>query len=104
MPLPVVAPTDEEIASIVGHSGRSCLHVFSGIRWYRTLTTALRFVRQLGLPFAIMSEPRDHAGLAGALRFAQSWATEGGAAPSCAVCAGDRTPWPNLVSLGRLSA
>jgi glycosyltransferase involved in cell wall biosynthesis len=73
----IVAPTDEQIASIVGRSGSSSLHVFSGIRWYRTLTTALRLVRQQGLPFAIMSEPRDDAGLAGILRFVQSWATEG---------------------------
>lgn len=75
--LTIVAPTDEQIVAIVRRSGTACLHVFAGFRWFHTLTTALGLVRRDGLPFAIMSEPRDSAGLAGAVRFVQSWATEG---------------------------
>jgi glycosyltransferase involved in cell wall biosynthesis len=76
LPPTVVAPNDEEIAAIVSRGGDTCLHVFSGIRWFRTLTTALNVVKRDRRPFAIMSEPRDNAGLAGAVRFVQSWATE----------------------------
>ncbi|CAB3781808.1 glycosyltransferase [Pararobbsia alpina] len=76
LPPTVVAPSDEEIATIVNRGGNSCLHVFSGIRWFRTLTSALAIVKRERRPFGIMSEPRDNAGLAGAVRFIQSWFTE----------------------------
>ncbi len=72
----MVAPSEAEIAAIVREGGPGCLHVFSGIRWFRTLTTALSVVQRERRPFAIMSEPRDNAGLAGAVRFVQSWMTE----------------------------
>ncbi|CAB3768569.1 glycosyltransferase [Paraburkholderia humisilvae] len=76
LPPTVVAPSDEEIAALVQRDGDRCLHVFSGIRWFRTLTTALAIVQREGRPFAIMSEPRDNAGFAGAVRYLQSWMTE----------------------------
>ena len=71
-----VAPTPERIAAIIESGGDRCLHVFSGIRWFSTLTTALQLVRVQRRAFAIMSEPRDNAGLKGVVRFAQSWLTE----------------------------
>ncbi|QYD73282.1 glycosyltransferase [Paraburkholderia edwinii] len=76
LPPTVVAPSDEQIAALVQSGGDRCLHVFSGIRWFRTLTTALEIVQRERRPFAIMSEPRDNAGVAGAVRFVQSWMTE----------------------------
>ncbi|RKP59136.1 glycosyltransferase [Pararobbsia silviterrae] len=71
-----VAPSHERIAAIVDEGGTQCLHVFSGIRWFSTITTALDLVRAQGRAFAIMSEPRDDAGLRGAVRYLQSWLTE----------------------------
>ncbi|HTJ95299.1 MAG TPA: glycosyltransferase [Pararobbsia sp.] len=71
-----VAPSPERIAAIIEAGGDRCLHVFSGIRWFSTLTIALNVVRTQQRPFAIMSEPRDNAGIKGAVRFAQSWLTE----------------------------
>lgn len=71
-----VAPSRERIAQIIDEGGERCLHVFSGIRWFSTLTTALALVRTQGRAFAIMSEPRDNAGLKGAIRLLQSWLTE----------------------------
>lgn len=71
-----VAPSPERIAAIIESGGEHCLHVFSGIRWFSTLTTALDLVRAQGRAFAIMSEPRDNAGVKGAVRFIQSWLTE----------------------------
>ena len=71
-----IAPTNEQIDQIVSHGGDQCLHVFSGTRWFSTITTALELVRGQGRPFAIMSEPRDRAGVAGFARFVQSWMTE----------------------------
>jgi glycosyltransferase involved in cell wall biosynthesis len=76
LPPTVVAPSDEEIAALVQRGGERCLHVFSGIRWFRTLTTALDIVQRERRAFAIMSEPRDNAGFAGAIRYLQSWLTE----------------------------
>ncbi|HEY3599749.1 MAG TPA: glycosyltransferase [Paraburkholderia sp.] len=76
LPPTVVAPSDEEIAALVQRGGDRCLHVFSGIRWFRTLTTALAIVQREQRPFAIMSEPRDNAGFGGAVRYVQSWMTE----------------------------
>ncbi len=73
----IVAPDAATIATLVANGGSRCLHVFSGIRWFATLTCALAQVRRLCAPFAIMSEPRDGAGIKGALRFGQSWLTEG---------------------------
>lgn len=71
-----IAPTPERIAAIIEAGGDHCLHVFSGIRWFSTLTTALQLVRAQRRAFAIMSEPRDNAGIKGAIRFAQSWLSE----------------------------
>ncbi|MFC0401445.1 glycosyltransferase [Paraburkholderia rhizosphaerae] len=76
LPPTVVAPSDEEIAALIQRGGERCLHVFSGVRWFRTLTTALAIVQRDGRAFAIMSEPRDNAGVAGAVRYLQSWITE----------------------------
>ncbi|CAB3753869.1 glycosyltransferase [Paraburkholderia solisilvae] len=76
LPPTVVAPSDDEIASIVQRGGDRCLHVFSGIRWFHTLTTALAIVQRDRRAFAIMSEPRENEGLAGAVRYIQSWLTE----------------------------
>jgi glycosyltransferase involved in cell wall biosynthesis len=76
LPPTVVAPSDEEIAALVQRGGDRCLHVFSGIRWFSTLTTALDIVQRERRAFAIMSEPRDNAGFAGAVRYVQSWMTE----------------------------
>lgn len=73
----VVAPSNQEIDSLIAEGGATCLHVFSGIRWFATLTYALRQVKQQRLPFALMSEPRDNAGWKGGLRYLQSRLTEG---------------------------
>jgi glycosyltransferase involved in cell wall biosynthesis len=76
LPPTVVAPSNEEIVALVQHGGDHCLHVFSGIRWFSTLTIALSIVQRERRPFAIMSEPRDNAGFSGAVRYLQSWITE----------------------------
>jgi glycosyltransferase involved in cell wall biosynthesis len=76
LPQAVVAPDATAIAALIERGGDACLHVFSGIRWFSTLTTALDLVKKQGRAFAIMSEPRDNAGVAGAVRFVQSWLTE----------------------------
>jgi glycosyltransferase involved in cell wall biosynthesis len=72
----LVAPSTETIRHLVEQSSVGCLHVFAGTRWFSTLTTGLRMVRQQGRDFALMSEPRDSDGIAGAVRFIQSWLTE----------------------------
>lgn len=73
----VVAPSEAQIAALVAEGGDTCLHVFSGIRWFATLTHALALIKQQRRAFAIMSEPRDNAGWRGGLRFVQSCLTEG---------------------------
>jgi len=72
----VVAPDDALIDALIDEGGQTCLHVFSGIRWFSTLTRALARVKRQGRRFALMSEPRDNAGWKGALRFIQSYLTE----------------------------
>lgn len=73
----IVGPSNADIDALVARSGAHCLHVFSGIRWFSTITRALAEVRRRNGTFAIMSEPRDDAGLKGAARIMQSWASEG---------------------------
>jgi glycosyltransferase involved in cell wall biosynthesis len=73
----IVAPPDALIERLVTEHGQDALHVFSGIRWFSTITRALAVVRRCSSPFAVMSEPRDNAGMKGAARFVQSWVTEG---------------------------
>jgi len=72
----MVAPSNAQIDELVTEGGNTCLHVFSGIRWFATLTYALARVKQQRRPFAIMSEPRDNAGWKGSLRYLQSRLTE----------------------------
>jgi len=72
----VVAPDDALIDALIDEGGQDCLHVFSGIRWFSTLTHALARVKRQRCRFALMSEPRDNAGWKGALRFIQSYLTE----------------------------
>jgi glycosyltransferase involved in cell wall biosynthesis len=73
----IVAPSGSDISALVAQGGTRCLHVFSGIRWFSTIKRGLAEVRRCGSLFAVMSEPRNDAGLKGAVRFIQSWATEG---------------------------
>jgi glycosyltransferase involved in cell wall biosynthesis len=73
----IVAPCGDDISALVAQGGVQCLHVFSGIRWFSTIKRGLAEVRRRGSPFAVMSEPRDDAGMKGTARFIQSWATEG---------------------------
>lgn len=72
----IVSPSPMEIKVLV-EAEQSAFHVFSGTRHLDTLVIALKAVRRLRQPFAIMAEPRVNEGWLGALRFAQSWATEG---------------------------
>ncbi len=72
----VVAPSDAQINQLIDEGGADCLHVFSGIRWFATLTRALARVKRDQRPFALMSEPRDDAGWKGRLRYLQSLVTE----------------------------
>ena len=72
----VVAPDDALIDALIDEGGQDCLHVFSGIRWFSTLTHALARVKRQRCRFALMLEPRDNAGWKGALRFIQSYLTE----------------------------
>jgi glycosyltransferase involved in cell wall biosynthesis len=73
----VIAPDQAQIRELVGETTRQTLHIFSGIRRVSTIVAGLAAVRRAGARFAIMSEPRVREGWKGALRFLQSWLTEG---------------------------
>jgi glycosyltransferase involved in cell wall biosynthesis len=73
----IVAPTDLEVDALAHERPGETLHIFSGVRWLRTLTRGIRSVRASGARLAIMSEPRVREGWTGEARFLQSWATEG---------------------------
>ena len=73
----VIAPDARQIAQLVGEARETTLHIFSGIRWVPSIVAGLAEVRRTGARFALLAEPRVREGWRGALRFAQSWFTEG---------------------------
>lgn len=65
------------IEELVFRDPENTLHIFSGIRWVRSITAAIGFVKKYKARFAIMHEPRVREGWKGELRFLQSLVTEG---------------------------
>lgn len=63
-------------AAILDRPGES-FHVFSGMRHVPCIVEGLRLAVELGVKFAVMSEPRVNEGLKGLLRYIESWLTEG---------------------------
>jgi glycosyltransferase involved in cell wall biosynthesis len=74
----IVKPNLNELKKLVLEIGRNnVMHVFSGWRWFSTLISGLSIIRQEGLNFSIMAEPRVYHGATGVARYFQSLATEG---------------------------
>lgn len=72
-----VAPTPQDIRTMVKGAAAESVHIFSGMRRVPSILRGLDAVQGLGRRFGIMSEPRASEGLSGRLRFIQSWLTEG---------------------------
>jgi len=73
----IVGPTLIEINKLVEIKKNNTLHIFSGIRWAPNIVAGLKSVKRNNAKFAIMSEPRVGEGWRGAIRYLQSWLTEG---------------------------
>jgi glycosyltransferase involved in cell wall biosynthesis len=73
----IIAPAIDVMDNLIARDVDHSLHVFAGVRWHSTIVLALKKVKRAGCALAILSEPRDSAGLKGRLRFVQSWVTEG---------------------------
>jgi glycosyltransferase involved in cell wall biosynthesis len=71
-----INPSSFSIKERAFREPKDTLHVLSGIRWVRTITSAIKYIKQSGAHFAIMQEPRVREGWRGELRFLQSLATE----------------------------
>jgi glycosyltransferase involved in cell wall biosynthesis len=73
----IVTPDAAMIERLTGLDVASTLHVVSGMRHVPTIVSALAAIRRRGARLALMSEPRVGEGFVGALRYLQSWLTEG---------------------------
>jgi glycosyltransferase involved in cell wall biosynthesis len=72
----VLNPDKNQVEDLVRESNKNCLHVLSGFRNVKTNVWAMRAVKKYKRRFALMQEPRSSEGIAGLLRFVQSWMTE----------------------------
>ena len=72
----IISPNIEEINLIISKNIENTLHIFSGIRWVESIINGIKAVKKYNADFAIMSEPRDHEGFKGFLRYIHSILTE----------------------------
>lgn len=75
--LPIIlAPTPEEIETIVAQSATYSIHIFSGMHWVPCIVNGLRAVIKHKRRFGLMHEPRVLEGARGIARLGHSWLTE----------------------------
>lgn len=75
--LPIlIAPTPEQVDSIVADSPADSIHVFSGMHWVPCIVNGLRAVVKHKRRFGLMHEPRVLEGARGLARLGHSWLTE----------------------------
>ncbi|MFA5451401.1 MAG: glycosyltransferase [Dehalococcoidales bacterium] len=70
------SPDYETICSLISGEIETTLHVFSGIRWVRTINTAISLAKKNDAKYCIWHEPREIEGWKGKLRLVHSWLTE----------------------------